>query len=240
MGRPGSSRPGPGPRTGRRLGEPGGDGAGRTDIVDWFDGAFENLREELRSLSSGMTQQEAMVAELLDTRQGELRLVLVAEALPDLVAESVRQAMADHLAGLTESFDSAMGQFRIELKRVKKSTDAAIDSLRETVTGAIAEVNATVAAQTSELQETEAARARAIKAAVTRQVTPLVTALEESSARVDADLGLLSRKLDRMAAAVEKAGVIVPATTPRARGAASKPAKPPMKQPPKVDETTPS
>lgn len=214
------------------MGEPAGDGAVRTDIVDWFDGAFENLREELRSLSSGMTQQEAMVAELLDTRQGELRLVLVAEALPDLVADSVRQAMADHLAGLTESFDSAMGQFRVELKRVKKSTDAAIDSLRETVTGAIAAVNTTVAAQTSELQEAEAARARAIKAAVTRQVTPLVTAIEESSARVDADLGLLSRKIDRMAAAVEKAGVIVPTTAPRPRA--------PAKKTPKAADTTAS
>lgn len=178
----------------------------RTDVVDWFDGAFEGLREELRSLSLGMTQQEAMVAELLDTRQGELRLVLVAEALPDLVADAVSQAMADHLAGVIESNQAALDAFRQELKRTRKTTDAAIAAVMDSVKQTLADVTATLDAHTGALGESEAGRARAIKGSVTRQVAPLVATVAETAARTDAALGLLGRKVDRVSAALDKNG----------------------------------
>lgn len=183
--------------------------APRTDVLEWFGEAFESLRQELHNLAVGMTQQEAMVAELLDTRQGELRLVLVAEALPDLVADAVRQAMADHLASVSDSFDSAVGILRQELKRNKKATDASVEVLRGSVNEALAQVSQSIDAHTAELRESEAARARAVKAAVTRQVAPLVTTAEESQAATAAALGLLGRKLDRLSAAIEKGRPVI-------------------------------
>jgi hypothetical protein len=55
----------------------------------------------LGDLLGGLTRQQAMMAELLDARHAELRLAMVAESLPDSVAESVSKAFAANQEELT-------------------------------------------------------------------------------------------------------------------------------------------
>jgi hypothetical protein len=55
----------------------------------------------LGDLLSGLTRQQAMMAELLDARHAELRLAMVAESLPDSVADAVSKAFAANQEELT-------------------------------------------------------------------------------------------------------------------------------------------
>jgi hypothetical protein len=55
----------------------------------------------LGDLLGGLTRQQAMMAELLDARHAELRLAMVAESLPDSVAEAVTKAFAANQEELT-------------------------------------------------------------------------------------------------------------------------------------------
>lgn len=91
----------------------------------------------LGDLLSGLTRQQAMMAELLDARHAELRLAMVAESLPDSVAEAVTKSFAANQEQLTEAavalaksigMDAAVSK---ALKQVASRADDRFDELCE-------------------------------------------------------------------------------------------------------------
>ncbi len=213
-----------GDRAGGRAGEGAGSRGGETgsapgdprlEVFKWFEEAFEGVRLELQTLIASMTHQQAMLAELLDSRQAELRLALVAESLPDIVADAVRAAMDDHTTSLTQAYDQSHDRFRDDVESVRTATEGTVDSLRESF-GKLASV---IAVHDEEAEARESVRLGTLKGSVTRQITPITDAL-----------GKLSNKLDEIGSRLDAASRPAPAA---AAGpvAAARPALAPSRAP---------
>jgi len=187
---------GAGPSTGAPRGD------ARSDVLRWFEEAFEGLRTDLRELVTGMTQQQAMIAELLDTRQADLRLVVVAEGLPDVVQDAVEAAVADHTGEVEESIDSALGELRQSIKKTESASVAAVGKLRRTLEAAEATAAGSLEEVHRRQEEAEAraeARARALKASLTKQLKPMAEALGQALERSDQRMDEINRRLDNLA-----------------------------------------
>ena len=94
-------------------------------------GGLRGRPAELQTLIASMTHQQAMLAELLDSRQAELRLALVAESLPDVVTDAVRAAMDAHNDTMAAAYDRSHDRFRDDVEEVRATTEAKVDSLHE-------------------------------------------------------------------------------------------------------------
>ena len=149
------------------------EGDPRREMFRWFEEAFVGVRSDLQTLIASMTHQQAMLAELIDSRQAELRLVLAAETLPDIVAEAVASAVDAHTEAMTESFATALGMFREEMDKAQAGTTATVDNLRETFDTFL---NA-LAVHDEGAEKREAARLRTLKGSITRQMAPLAEAV---------------------------------------------------------------
>ena len=154
----------------------------RREVFRWFEEAFEGVRGELQALIGSMTHQQAMLAELLDSRQAELRLALVAESLPDLVADAVRAAMDEHTSALAESYDQSHDRFRDDVEQIRADTAATVEALNES----FQRLSSAIAVHDEEAEQREAVRLGALKGSVTRQFTPLADALAALAAQVEA------------------------------------------------------
>lgn len=224
----------------------------RTDVLRWFEEAFAGLRHDLREVVTGMTQQQAMIAELMDARQADLRLVVVAEGLPDVVQDAVEAAVADHTTELSERLETALAQVRQSVTDAEASSATAVAEIRAAVeagersaTAAAAEIRAAVEAgertTTAALEDSrrlqdeaehrEALRARALKASFTRQLGPLADALQRVEDTTDRRMDGINARLDAMAmqarpvrAAAKKSATAAkkPATTTKRATAAKK------------------
>lgn len=213
----------------------------RTDVLHWFEEAFDGLRRDLREVVTGMTQQQAMIAELMDARQADLRLVVVAEGLPDVVQDAVEAAVADHTTELSETLETALAQVRQSVTDAEASSATAVAEIRAAVeagdrsaTAAAAEIRAAVEAgertTTAALEEArrlqdeaeqrEALRARALKASFTRQLGPLADALQRVEDTTDRRMDGINARLDAMAMQARP----VRAAAKRSATAAKKPA----------------
>ena len=190
-----TARPGPVRRRGAAA-DP------RREVFKWFEEAFEGVRLELQTLIASMTHQQAMLAELLDSRQAELRLALVAESLPDVVADAVRAAMDDHNDTMAEAYDQSHDRFRDDVEAVRATTEAKVDSLHES----FQKMASVIAVHDEEAEQRESMRLGTLKGSVTRQITPIA----ETLAR-------MSTKLDDLAARVEEVARAAPVTPPAAR-----------------------
>ncbi len=218
----------------------------RTDVLRWFEEAFDGLRRDLREVVTGMTQQQAMIAELMDARQADLRLVVVAEGLPDVVQDAVEAAVADHTTELSETLETALAQVRQSVTDAEASSAAAVAEIRAAVeasersaTAAAAEIRAAVEAgersATAALEEArrlqdeaeqrETLRARALKASFTRQLGPLADALQRVEDTTDRRMDGINARLDAMAmqARPVRAAAKKPAATAKRAAAAKKP-----------------
>lgn len=183
----------------------------RTEVFRWFEEAFDGLRNELRALAGGLTQQQAMMNELMESRQADLRLAVLAESIPALVDDAVRKAMADHSVAMLDFVDSSLGDFRDSLKRTEAATRAAQQAATEEQLAELEAVKQAVAKQLKpvaaairdavavqqEAKDEDAARLPALKASVTRQLRPLEEAMERSDRR----LKEISDQLKRIATA---------------------------------------
>ena len=154
----------------------------RQEVFRWFEEAFEGVRGELQTLIGSMTHQQAMLAELLDSRQAELRLALVAESLPDIVADAIRSAMDEHTAVMAQSFDRSHDRFLDDVDQIRVATAETVESLNES----FRKLAGTIAVHDEEAEQREAVRLGVIKGSVTRQVTPLAEALADLGAKIDA------------------------------------------------------
>jgi hypothetical protein len=153
----------------------------RREMFRWFEEAFVGVRSDLQTLIASMTHQQAMLAELIDSRQAELRLVLAAETLPDIVADAVAGAMSAHTEAMTESFSTALGTFREEMDKSQAGTAATVDNLRETFDTFL---NA-LAVHDDGAEKREAARLRTVKGSITRQLAPLTEAVALLNAQAE-------------------------------------------------------
>ncbi|HUQ63688.1 MAG TPA: hypothetical protein VM121_08040 [Acidimicrobiales bacterium] len=88
----------------------------------------------LGELLSGLTRQQAMMAELLDARHAELRLAMVAESLPDSVAEAVTKSFAANQEELTEAavgLAKSIGMDAAVTKALKQAANRSDDKFEE-------------------------------------------------------------------------------------------------------------
>ena len=157
------------------------EGDPRREMFRWFEEAFVGVRSDLQTLIASMTHQQAMLAELIDSRQAELRLVLAAETLPDIVADAVASAVDAHTEAMTESFSTALGAFREEMDKAQAGTNATVDNLRETFDTFL---NA-LAVHDEGAEKREAARLRTLKGSITRQMAPLAEAVAMLTAQAE-------------------------------------------------------
>ncbi|HVF14509.1 MAG TPA: hypothetical protein VM942_07915 [Acidimicrobiales bacterium] len=128
-----------------------------------------------------MTHQQAMLAELLDSRQAELRLALVAESLPDLVADAVRAAMDEHTEAMAGSFDRSHERFLEDVDQIRADSAETVEALSES----FQKLSGAIAVHDEEAEHREAARLSVLKGSVTRQFTPLAEAVAALAAKVD-------------------------------------------------------
>jgi hypothetical protein len=169
--------PGPSARPGSQ--DQGGDS--RTEILRWFEDAFDELRNELHAVASTVTRQQAMLAELLDSREAELRVVMVAESLPELAGEAAAKALADQSGSLADVVAGSLDDVRATVEASEQSNVAVIDGMRELLRRI--ELAADLNAEDVRLQGD--ARLEALKASVARQLKPVAAALAELAAYVE-------------------------------------------------------
>jgi len=208
----------------------------RTDVLRWFEDAFAGLRRDLREVVTGMTQQQAMIAELMDARQADLRLVVVAEGLPDVVQDAVEAAVAESTSELTESLDTALRDVRQSVKDTEISSMAAMVELRAAVETAERSTAAALeeARQLHDAAEQrEALRARALKASITKQVRPLAEALQRAVDTTDRRMDGINARLDAMARPVSPTRSTATKKAATAKRAASVKKEPAKKAPAK-------
>ena len=192
--------------------EPAQSGGSRTEILQWFEDAFDELRNELHALASTVTRQQAMLAELLDSREAELRVVMVAESLPELVGEAAAKALTDQSDGLADVVADSLDDFRASMAAADLSSVAVMDGMREL----LRRVEVTAEVNAEEARYDGAARLEALKGSVGRQLKPVTAAIteiadyiaeaeEREAARTRALKASVTRQLQPLAAAVEAA-----------------------------------
>jgi len=193
-------------------GEPAHSGGSRTEILQWFEDAFDELRNELHALASTVTRQQAMLAELLDSREAELRVVMVAESLPELAGEAAAKALTDQSDGLADVVGDTLDDFRASVAAADASNVAVMDGMREL----LRRVELTAEINAEEARYEGAARLEALKNSVGRQLKPMTAAITEIAdyvaaaeereiARTRALKASVTRQLQPMAAAMEEA-----------------------------------
>ena len=192
--------------------EPAQSGGSRTEILHWFESAFDELRNELHALASTVTRQQAMLAELLDSREAELRVVMVAESLPELVGDAAAKALTDQSDGLADVVADSLDDFRASMAAADLSSVAVMDGMREL----LRRVEVTAEINAEEARYEGAARLEALKGSFGRQLKPVTAAITEiadyiaeteqrEAARTRALKASVTRQLQPLAAAVEAA-----------------------------------
>jgi hypothetical protein len=192
--------------------DPAQSGGSRTEILHWFENAFDELRNELHALASTVTRQQAMLAELLDSREAELRVVMVAESLPELVGDAAAKALSDQSDGLADVVADSLDDFRASMAAADLSSVAVMDGMREL----LRRVEVTAEINAEEARYEGAARLEALKGSFGRQLKPVTAAITEiadyiaeaeqrEAARTRALKASVTRQLQPLAAAVEAA-----------------------------------
>ena len=161
---------------------PGQGADSRTEILRWFEDAFDELRNELHALASTVTRQQAMLAELLDSREAELRVVMVAESLPELAGEAAAKALADQSGGLADVVAGSLEDFRARVEASEQSNTAVMDGMREL----LRRIELTADLNAEDIRLEGDARLEALKASVARQLKPVAAAVAELTAWMEA------------------------------------------------------
>jgi hypothetical protein len=154
----------------------------RTEVLQWFEDAFDELRNELHAVVSTVSRQQAMLAELLDSRDAELRVVMAAESLPELAGEAAAKALADHSDALADVVAGSLEDLQATVAASELSSVAVMDRMRELLRRI--EMTSEVNAEATRLEG--AARLESLKASVGRQLRPISAAVVELVAYVDA------------------------------------------------------
>jgi hypothetical protein len=176
-----ASPPSP-PRVATNGTSAGAGGASRTEVLHWFEDAFDELRNELHAVVSTVTRQQAMLAELLDSREAELRVVVVAESLPELAGEAAAKALAQESGSLADIVSGYLEDFRLEVRVSEEASASVMDGMREL----LQRVELTAELNTEEARLEGAAHLDALKASVSRQLRPLAADLAALAAEVEA------------------------------------------------------
>jgi hypothetical protein len=133
-------------------------------------------------VASTVTRQQAMLAELLDSREAELRVVMVAESLPELAGDAAAKALADQSGGLAEVVSGSLDDFRASVRASEQSNVAVMDGMREL----LRRIELTADLNAEDIRLEGDARLEALKASVARQLKPVAAAVAELAAYVEA------------------------------------------------------
>lgn len=155
---------------------------GRTEVLQWFEDAFDELRNELHAVVSTVTRQQAMLAELLDSREAELRVVVVAESLPELAGDAAAKALAAESANLGDTVAGYLDDFRLAVETQERSNASVMDRMREL----LQRIELTAEWQAEDARIEGAARMDALKASFARQLRPMATDIAALAAEIDA------------------------------------------------------
>lgn len=201
----GRGRQQPPPRSDRRDPEPepvstAQPNGARTEILRWFEDAFDEVRNELHAVVSTVTRQQAMLAELLDSREAELKVVMVAESLPELAGEAAAKALADQSDGLADVVAGYLEDVRVTVQASEESGAAVMDGMRELLRRV--ELTAELNAEEAHLES--AARLEALKASLARQLKPIAADVAALAAEVDAAQEREAARTRALKAAVTK------------------------------------
>lgn len=161
-------------------------------------------------MASAVTRQQAMLAELLDSRDAELRVVMVAESLPLLAGEAAAKAVAEQSDGMADVVAAALDDFRASVQAADLSNVAVMDGMREL----LRRVELTAELNTEDARDEGSAHLEALKASVGRQLKPVVAAIgevadhvalgeEREAARTRALKASVTRQLQPLAIALE-------------------------------------
>jgi len=172
----------------------------------WLEGAFAGLRDELQAvrahlnqqqatmaeLVNGVTQQQALLSELLDARDADFRLAEAAESLPqfvsDAVAHEVRVNRERTVAAIASTLDAKLAEASLGDGSRAPSAKRTVAELRaflenDPKTGSIVAAISTQAA-------TQAMR--------TEMAEQLPKALNQALAGSDARMDELAERMDRL------------------------------------------
>jgi len=185
---------------------PGSQGPASAAALRWLEGAFAGLRDELQALRghlnqqqatmaelvNGVTQQQALLSELLDARDADFRLAEAAESLPqfvsDAVAHEVRVNRERTVAAIADALDAKLANANLGGNPHAPGTETTVAELRaflenDPKTGSIVAAISTQAAT------------QAMRAEVAEQ---LPRALDQALAGSDARMDELAQRMDKL------------------------------------------
>jgi len=198
------------------------------EVRRWFQSAFDGLRSEIEGLRVELSQEQAMVAALIESRSDDA--TLAGESLRSLVDTVVREAVRseagqlgaavtatveglrgdleaaqrsqnEHVAGLEASLAAAAADGE-ELRASLKAVVAESEELQGFIRAVAADSAAAVAASTielpAELSRHDAGIRKAFRATLREELQPLVDVVADSVAQSDYEVKALARRLDRV------------------------------------------
>jgi len=187
----------------------------------WLEGAFAGLRDELQSLRgylhqqqatmtelvSGLTQQQAMLSELLDARDADLRLAEAAESLPqfvsDAVAHEARVNRERTVAAIASTLDAKLAEANLSEDLHGPSAKSTVAELRAFLEND--PVTQSIVAAISTQAATQAMRTEVAK--------QLPKALNQALAGSDARMDELAERMDKLLTRAMRVGARAVAAT---------------------------
>lgn len=91
--------------------------AARAEVLDWMRTAFDGLRGEIRVLTDTVARQQSTLAELAEARQAELRVVELADTLPDRLGNAIAAAIGARQEAYVARVDDVVSNLGVELAR---------------------------------------------------------------------------------------------------------------------------
>lgn len=194
------------------------------EVRRWFQSAFDGLRSEVEGLRAELSQEQAMVAALIESRSddGESVQTLVDTAVREAVRseavelgaavtatvaglrgdlEAAKAAQDDHVAGLKASLAAVAADgegLRASLDKVVAQSKGLQTFIRTVAADSAAAVAASTTELPAELSRRDAGIRKAFRATMREEIQPLVDVVADSVAQSDYELKALARRVDRV------------------------------------------
>ena len=173
----------------------------RAEVLRWFQGAFDELRQEVQALRRALCQQQDA---LVESRDGGLGAD--PEALRELVGGAIHNAVSRQAADLEASVASAVDGLRRDLEAsVTSSVEGLrtdLDAMRVSQERESAAVQQAIAAASGEwpsvLARRDAANRKAFQTTLDKKLKPLEEVVTKSAGQSDRELEAVETKLERL------------------------------------------
>jgi hypothetical protein len=174
---------------------PAADGTG-AEAFRWFQNAFDALRQEVQGLRGALSQEQALVATLLESRAADEGPD--PEALRILVDTAARKAVRRQAADLKTDVGGIVDGLRRDLDAVKLAQEQSVADLQASVAAVAEALAGASAALPAEINRRDSANRKAFRATLNEEMRPLIEVVAESVAQSDFELQALDRKIDKL------------------------------------------